>query len=74
MRSPVSFLKNTSTSPELIDVDGVARLSVVENGLSRGEVDDIKLRGEFGALVIIKQLEKRDFLQQIGFRGHDREK
>ena len=51
-------------------VDRVARLSVVENDLPGIECDDIELRGQFRALVIVEQLEQGDFFKEIGFGTH----
>jgi hypothetical protein len=39
------------------DVDGVARISIVEDGLSAIESDDIELPGKLRALVIVEQVE-----------------
>ncbi len=51
-------------------VDGVAGLSVVEDGLARLEGDHVELRGQFRPRVVIQQLEQGDLFEQVGFRTH----
>ena len=52
------------------DEDGVAGIAVIEDRFAGCEVDDIELCGEFRALVIVQQMEERDFFEQIGFWTH----
>ena len=39
----------------------------MEDGSTAFETDGIELRGEFRALVIVGQLEQRNFIEQAGF-------
>jgi hypothetical protein len=54
------------------DVDGVAGVTVIVDDFARGKSHYIEFRRQFGALVLVEQMEQWYFLQQIGIRLHGR--
>jgi hypothetical protein len=58
--------------PVANDEKRVAGIAVVENGVSRFEADHVELRCEDVALLVVEQLEKRNFRQKLGLRTFDR--